>query len=155
MTATVTVDSDGNTHAEVTIPPGTPCGVYYLFIVGTDPNGVRRVQIVPVTVGCTGATAGKSGDKTSGGAATADAVAVPPEVAALVSSMTPAEAEDAADAVLNHGAHLKITANGLQVLPRTGSDSTRPLVAAGAVSIVGGTLLLARRRQLGIKAVVK
>jgi hypothetical protein len=49
-TPTATVNEDGSISVEVTVPSGTPPGVYLITVVGTDPRGVSRAVTVPVVV---------------------------------------------------------------------------------------------------------
>jgi hypothetical protein len=49
-TPTITVNANGSISVEVTVPPGTPPGVYIITVVGTDKNGRNRAIIVPVVV---------------------------------------------------------------------------------------------------------
>jgi LPXTG-motif cell wall-anchored protein len=74
-------------------------------------------------------------------------VAVPPEVRAIVANTSPVQADAIADAVLNDGASVRVVGSQIVALPATGNDSTRPLVAAAAVSLVGGSLLIMRSKR--------
>ena len=47
---TVTQQADGTIVVSVTVPAGTPDGIYVMAIMGTDAAGRPRVLIIPVVV---------------------------------------------------------------------------------------------------------
>jgi LPXTG-motif cell wall-anchored protein len=156
-TPTITTNANGSITVTVTVPPSTPSGVYLIAIVGTDARGVSRVIIVPVVVRTRARAASASpasGGASAGGAAVAE-VAVPPEVRAIVANTSPAEASAISDAFLNDGASMGVVGSLIVALPATGSDSTRPLVAAAAVSLVGGSLLVLRSKRTSRKVIAR
>jgi hypothetical protein len=155
LTPTLTVSADGTVQVSVTVPPETPAGLYYVFIVGSDGDGKNRTIVAAIVVCSTDCPEG--GGATSGGAAnrlaairlsqTAAAAFVPQEVQALTTSMTATEEAEVVRAVLEEDASMSI--EGIRLVltrPAAADDSTRPLVAAGAVGIVGAALVGLRRR---------
>ncbi|MCU1483711.1 MAG: hypothetical protein JWN67_457 [Actinomycetia bacterium] len=138
-------NAHGSITVEVTVPPSTPPGVYLIAIVGTDSKGVSRAIIVPVVVRRTRTAAALSAPIVAASAPTA---VVPKGVRQIVASIADIDGGSAAveDAVLHDGATLDISGSQLVVnRPGDGSDS-RPLVAAFAVALAGGGLVLLRRR---------
>ena len=145
-TPKITQNANGSITVEVTVPPGTPAGVYIIAIVGTDSRGVSRAIIVPVVVRTRARGAALSTTKVP--ASTGPAAVVPEDVRAVVASIAKVDGGAAAveQAVLHDGATLDISHSELIVhRPGDGSDS-RPLVAAFAVALAGGGLVLLRRR---------
>jgi hypothetical protein len=49
-TPEVTQNANGSLSIKVTVPPGTPPGVYIITVIGTDKDGRNRAIIVPVVV---------------------------------------------------------------------------------------------------------
>jgi hypothetical protein len=141
----LTKNADGSVKIEVTIPPATPPGVYVLAVVATDVRGQSRVVIVPVVVRRKGSAAALSAS-----AAPVVPVAVPAEARKVAASVAKAGGSDAVtDAVLHDDAQLKIEHDQLVVFrpgQESSTDGSRPLVAAFAVALAGGGLLLLRRR---------
>jgi hypothetical protein len=148
----ITQNANGSITVEVTVPPSTPPGVYLIAIVGTDAAGNARAIIVPVVVRVRARAAGVAAPPAVTAASAVPAV-VPDEVRRIVASI--AEAGGAAaveDAVLHDGATLSID-NSQLIVHRAGehtNDESRPLVAAFAVALAGGGLVLLRRRTPAI-----
>jgi hypothetical protein len=147
----VTQHADGTVTVEVTVPPNTPPGVYVIAVVGSTPSGKSRVIIVPVVVRPTEKTTAQG---LSAASAPTVPVAVPAEARKVAASVAQAGGEAAVvDAVLHDGAKLEIRNDQLVVF-HPGDDSTtdgsRPLVAAFAVALAGGGLVLLRRRTPAI-----
>lgn len=172
------VNPDGTVSITVTIPEETPTGIYYVFIVGQvtiDGETFTKVVVAPITVSgaaadanaatLMGASSGDSGSSGSGSggpaaatwAAGSTTMATPPEVAVLQSSITsPGEEQVILEAVAD-GATLSIDDGQLAVSTgplesgAAAADSTRPLVAALAVGLAGGGLVLIRRRTPSLR----
>ena len=144
----------------VEIPEGTAEGLYYLFIVGTDFEGHARVIVVPIVVqgAPDGAVDGAIDGETTPPASQSVLVdeprriATPPVVGTLQRSMSAAQEERVVEAVLEEDATVAIEDDRLILLPATGSDTARPLVASVSVLVVGGGLLLLRRKPTGTVA---
>jgi hypothetical protein len=151
----ITTNPDGTQTISVTVPPSTPRGIYMIAVVGTAPNGTTRVIIIPVVVG---------GDSEKRGIAAASVATEPPVsvipeedlagVRAIVakSAITPERAVEIVDQVNSGTASVELDGE-LLVLKRTApeDDTTRPLVAALAVGVVGGSLVMIRRPKTARK----
>ena len=141
-----TLNANGSVTVSVVIPEGTPPGVYFVAIVGTDANGNSRTIIVPIVVRRVVTAAGVSAADPASFQPAASTVEVPASVRALQASLTEAEVAEAETAVLDDGATLVIEGERLVVSRPSTDDSTRPLIAAAAVALVGGSLIAVRRR---------
>lgn len=152
-TPTITQNADGSISISIVVPPSTPPGVYLIAVVAQDSLGRPRVVIVPVVVRRTTASAAAAGGERFSSAASVEAASVGIPAAALAqvnelaASVEDLGGEEAvASAVLDDGAELSVEGDALGLLPRTGSDTSRPLVAALAVTLAGAGLLLLQRR---------
>jgi hypothetical protein len=147
----ITQNANGSITVEVIVPPGTPAGVYIIAIVGTDSRGVSRAIIVPVVVRTRPRSA--SLPATPPAQLTTSSVVVPGDIRKVVASIASAGGAVAVeDAVLHDGAELSIQ-NSQLIVSRPGEDGgkdSRPLVAAFAVALAGGGLVLLRRRTPAI-----
>ncbi|HVM52904.1 MAG TPA: hypothetical protein VM262_06880 [Acidimicrobiales bacterium] len=143
---TATLNANGSVTVSVVIPEGTPPGVYFVAIVGTDANGNSRTIIVPIVVRRVVTAAGVSAADPASFQPAASTVEVPASVRALQASLSEAEVAEAETAVLEDGATLVIEGERLVVSRPSTDDSTRPLIAAAAVALVGGSLIAVRRR---------
>ena len=153
-------DAEGNvTGLEVTMPEDTPTGLYFIQVVVTRPNGEARVLITPIVVrnpdddNTTDTTdpeqlRGQAGvdfwvDQPLG--------TVSPKLLAIQATITSAGEEAAiVAAVVEDHAQVSVI-DGELVVSRSlvgdaETDETRPLVAALAVGLAGGGLVLVRRR---------
>jgi hypothetical protein len=144
---TITQGANGAITITVTVPANTPPGVYIIAVIGTDSKGVTHVVLVPVVVRANvgAATLGASGP--SGPAAT-----LPTEVRKIVATIGNVGGAAAVEDAVLHGASLSISGGQLvlhSTNDRPGRDS-RPLVAALAVALAGGGLVLLRRRTPAI-----
>jgi hypothetical protein len=149
-TPKITQNANGSITVEVTVPPSTPPGVYVIAVIGTDSRGVSRAIIVPVVV--RRRTAQSLSAASTPTAPVVPAV-VPEEVRRIVTSVAKAGGATAVeDAVLHDGAVLRITNDQLVVFHpgEDTNDDSRPLVAAFAVALAGGGLVLLRRRTPAI-----
>lgn len=148
---TITQGPNGAIIITVVVPANTPPGVYIIAVIGTDSNGVTRVVLVPVVVRArprAGAAAAGTSNTTG-----LRAAFVPSDVRKVVASIgNVGGAAAVEDAVLHDGATLSIS-NGQLIVHRAGdgaSGDTRPLVAALAVALAGGGLVLLRQRTPAI-----
>ena len=162
----VTRNTDGTVTVSVQVPPDTPPGVYFISVVVTRPTGTRTL-IVPITVKPVRPRAAAAFSiPAQRGVAGVDfwvdlpVVATPPEVAAIQQTITSVGEEEAiARAVVDDGADLEVI-DGQLVLNSTPiddvNDDARPLVAALAVGLAGGGLVLLRRRTpVGVRKGIK
>ena len=159
---TAKAGSDGSISTDVTIPADAEQGVYFIYLTGVDANNETVVVIIPIVVPTSApSTAAKSastntaGGGTTGKAASAETSA-PPTFAGSESEEVPvsvaalrvdAPVEEAmVDAVTDDGAVLRID-NGQLIAASSDGDDTRPLVAAFAIGLAGGGVVLLRRRS--------
>ena len=149
----VTVNADGSVSYTLTVPEGTPDDVYVLYIHGVDANGNPVVAMVDLVV-LPGAT-------TSGGF-TASGVTAPAAVVAASAAMPADQRADAVGAVadgtgtvvLNNAGELELRTAASAAAPtvsggnlsRTGSSIAGPVTAGIALVLVGGGMVILRRR---------
>lgn len=165
-------DESGNvTSVDVTVPEDTPTGLYFIEIVVDVPGGGFRVLIAPIVVrpaaeadpeaaGFSSATFESRGEPGTD-YWTGQSTSTPsPKLQAIQASVTSpvdeaaivrAVVENDADVTVIDG-ELLVSTSALETIAET-SDDTRPLVAALAVGLAGGGLVLLRRRTPARKVI--
>lgn len=151
-----TADGSGGASSPLVVPANLPAGVYYIYVVGTGPDGEQRVSIAPVVVGSPGAA--------SAGTATPIAPAGVTPPAEVVALQQPAPVEAAVARAAANGAGVAVQGNELVTTPSpstkassngfalTGAEIGTAVAIALAAILVGAGLLSLRRRSPGVKA---